>query len=302
MAAAIGAGLPIGEPTGNMVVDIGGGTTEVAVISLGGIVTSQSVRIGGDEMDDAIISFVKKEFRTDVQDSPADYVPTRAVFNYGSTACPARTVGSVYGSVRLRGHRSEPRYVRPRRPGRRRGGTVTEHSVDLALLVLRVTVGAVFLAHGINHVFGGGRIEGTGRWFESLGMKPGRLHAWTASVTEISSGGLLVLGLLTPVAAAGVVGVMLVAWITNHAKNGFFIFRPGEGYEYVMTLTLVGLAIGLLGPGDWSLDHAAGLQSHLAGWTGLWIAAGAGGGGALALLAIFWRPERTPAPGPEPSA
>ncbi len=62
MAAAIGAGLPIGEPTGNMVVDIGGGTTEVAVISLGGIVTSQSVRIGGDEMDDAIISFVKKEF------------------------------------------------------------------------------------------------------------------------------------------------------------------------------------------------------------------------------------------------
>jgi rod shape-determining protein MreB len=62
MAAAIGAGLPIDEPTGNMVVDIGGGTTEVAVISLGGIVTSQSVRIGGDEMDDAIISYVKKEF------------------------------------------------------------------------------------------------------------------------------------------------------------------------------------------------------------------------------------------------
>jgi len=50
------------EPTGNMVVDIGGGTTEVAVISLGGIVTSQSVRIGGDELDDAIVSFVKKEF------------------------------------------------------------------------------------------------------------------------------------------------------------------------------------------------------------------------------------------------
>jgi rod shape-determining protein MreB and related proteins len=62
MAAAIGAGLPVHEPTGNMVVDIGGGTTEVAVISLGGIVTSQSVRIGGDELDDAIVSFVKKEF------------------------------------------------------------------------------------------------------------------------------------------------------------------------------------------------------------------------------------------------
>jgi rod shape-determining protein MreB len=62
MAAAIGAGLPITEPSGNMVVDIGGGTTEVAVISLGGIVTSNSLRIGGDELDEAIISHVKKEF------------------------------------------------------------------------------------------------------------------------------------------------------------------------------------------------------------------------------------------------
>ena len=62
MAAAIGAGLPIHEPTGNMVVDIGGGTTEVAVISLGGIVTAQSIRVGGDEMDQAIITWVKKEY------------------------------------------------------------------------------------------------------------------------------------------------------------------------------------------------------------------------------------------------
>ncbi len=62
MAAAIGAGLPINEPTGNMVVDIGGGTTEVAVISLGGIVTSVSIRVGGDEMDQAIITFAKKEY------------------------------------------------------------------------------------------------------------------------------------------------------------------------------------------------------------------------------------------------
>ena len=62
MAAASGAGLPVSEPTGNMVVDIGGGTTEVAVISLGGIVTSQSVRVAGDELDDAIVQFVKKEY------------------------------------------------------------------------------------------------------------------------------------------------------------------------------------------------------------------------------------------------
>src|SRR5665809_127026 len=63
MAAAIGAGLPVGEPTGNMVMDIGGGTSEVAVISLGGIVVSQSIRIGGDELDDAIINYVKREYK-----------------------------------------------------------------------------------------------------------------------------------------------------------------------------------------------------------------------------------------------
>ena len=62
MAAAIGAGLPIHEPTGNMVVDIGGGTTEVAVISLGGIVTALSIRVGGDELDQSIISWVKREY------------------------------------------------------------------------------------------------------------------------------------------------------------------------------------------------------------------------------------------------
>src|SRR5918992_516585 len=62
MAAAIGAGLPVHEPTGNMIVDVGGGTTEVAVISLGGIVASQSVRVGGDELDDAIVQFIKKEY------------------------------------------------------------------------------------------------------------------------------------------------------------------------------------------------------------------------------------------------
>ena len=62
MAAAIGAGLPVQEPTGNMIVDIGGGTTEVAVISLGGIVASQSSRVGGDELDEAIIQYLKKEY------------------------------------------------------------------------------------------------------------------------------------------------------------------------------------------------------------------------------------------------
>lgn len=162
-------------------------------------------------------------------------------------------------------------------------------SINLVLLVLRGAAGAVMLAHGINHIFGGGKIAGTGRWFASLGMKPGIVHAWVASLTEIGGGSLLVLGLLTPFGGAAVIGVMLVAWITNHRGNGFFIFRPGEGWEYVMTLTFVGLALAVVGPGEWSLDNALDLLD-LDGATGLAIATVAGGGGALALLAGFWRP------------
>jgi rod shape-determining protein MreB len=74
MAAAIGAGLPVHEPSGNMVVDIGGGTSEVAVISLGGIVASQSVRVGGDELDEAIVQFIKKEYSLALGDRTAEEV------------------------------------------------------------------------------------------------------------------------------------------------------------------------------------------------------------------------------------
>src|SRR5215204_2069627 len=74
MAAAIGAGLPVQEPTGNMIVDIGGGTTEVAVISLGGVVASQSVRVGGDELDDSIIQYVKKEYSVALGERTAEEV------------------------------------------------------------------------------------------------------------------------------------------------------------------------------------------------------------------------------------
>jgi rod shape-determining protein MreB len=74
MAAAIGANLPVHEPSGNMVVDIGGGTTEVAVISLGGIVTAQSVRVAGDELDDAVLQYVKKEFSLAIGDRTAEEI------------------------------------------------------------------------------------------------------------------------------------------------------------------------------------------------------------------------------------
>jgi putative oxidoreductase len=101
--------------------------------------------------------------------------------------------------------------------------------VNLALLLLRAGVGAMILAHGWNHLFGGGGLEGTAGWFASMGLRPGKLHALMASVTELAAGVLLIVGLFTPLAAGALLGVMLVAWITAHRTNGFFIFRPGQG-------------------------------------------------------------------------
>ena len=74
MAAAIGAGLPVAEPTGSMVVDIGGGTSEVAVISLGGIVAAKSVRVGGDEFDSAITNFIKKKYNLLIGERTAEHI------------------------------------------------------------------------------------------------------------------------------------------------------------------------------------------------------------------------------------
>src|SRR5260370_41516193 len=123
------------------------------------------------------------------------------------------------------------------------------NSVNIAALVLRIAVGGTIMAHGWNHAFGGGKLPGTARWFESIGIRPGRVHALMATVTELGAGALLVLGLLTPLAAGAVVGTMLVALVANHLRNGFFIFRPGEGYEHVLMISLVPPARRALGGG-----------------------------------------------------
>ena len=164
----------------------------------------------------------------------------------------------------------------------------------VASLILRISVGITMLAHGWNHAFGGGKLPGTARWFESIGIRPGKLHALLATVTELGSGALLIAGLITPVAAAGVVGTMVVALVANHRKNGFFIFRPGEGYEYVLMIILVAVAIGALGGGKYSLDHVIGF--HLRTRYSVAVTAGAGVVGGLGLLAGFWRPARPAAP------
>ncbi len=96
MAAAIGAGLPVTEPTGSMVVDIGGGTTEVAVISLGGIVYARSVRVGGDKMDDAIISYIRRNHNLLVGESSAERIKKEI----GSACSPEEGEGR---SIEIRG-------------------------------------------------------------------------------------------------------------------------------------------------------------------------------------------------------
>jgi putative oxidoreductase len=163
------------------------------------------------------------------------------------------------------------------------------HPADIAALLLRAVLGTTLLAHGWNHAFGGGRIAGTTRWFASIGMRPARVHAWVATVTEIGSGALLILGLLTPLAAAGVLGTMLVALVTAHLRNGFFIFRPGQGYEYVLMICVAAVALAGTGAGWLSLDHVIGYP--LRGWAAYAVCLGAGGIGAALTLLTSWRPD-----------
>ena len=158
------------------------------------------------------------------------------------------------------------------------------HGLDYGVLFLRLALAITMAAHGINHHWRGGKLEGTGRWFESLGMKPGWLHARLATYTELGIAPLLFLGLLTPLAAAGAIGVMLVALITNHLKNGYFIFRPGEGYEYVLYILLTSFGLGLIGGGKYSLDNAFNIP-HMYGGYGFLLSL-LGVVGAIGLLVL----------------
>lgn len=99
MAAAIGANLPVTEPHGNMVVDIGGGTTEVAVISLGGIVYAQSVRVGGDKMDRAIISYIRRNYKLLIGESTAEYIK----IHLGSATLPDDPKAKEIPSLTVKG-------------------------------------------------------------------------------------------------------------------------------------------------------------------------------------------------------
>src|ERR1700752_5473638 len=100
---------------------------------------------------------------------------------------------------------------------------------DVGLLILRLVLGVTLALHGFNKFFGGGRIPGTARWFESIGMKPDKFHATVAATTEMAAGLGLAAGLLTPIPAAGFVSLMFVAGGAVQPAHGFFFLHGGWG-------------------------------------------------------------------------
>lgn len=163
---------------------------------------------------------------------------------------------------------------------------------NLAMLLLRLALGLTLAAHGYQKFFKGGRLPGTAAWFDSIGMKPGAMHARMAASTEVMAGLGLAAGVFTPLCAAAFVGVMTVAAYTVHRGN-FMIVR--NGWEYNFILAVAAVAVAMLGPGRYSLDHLLDIANNLDGYTGLAISAGLGLLGAVAQLLIFYKPEpKTP--------
>jgi putative oxidoreductase len=154
--------------------------------------------------------------------------------------------------------------------------------MDLALLVVRLVVGALMVGHGMQKLqgwFGGHGLEGTGAFFESLGLRPGRRNALAAGATEVAGGVLIAAGLLTPLGAAMLSAVMLAAIWTVHRPNG--IWAGDGGMEYNVVLLAVLFVVAGAGPGAWSLDHAFGIEAAGAGWALAQLAVGALGAAAI---------------------
>jgi putative oxidoreductase len=148
--------------------------------------------------------------------------------------------------------------------------------MEAGLLLIRVVIGGIMTAHGAQKLFGwfgGHGLAGTRGWLDSMGFKPARLHASVVGLAEFGGGALLALGLLTPLGAAAVAGVMFVAIATVHWRNGFF--NAQGGYEFNLLIAATAIALAITGPGEFSIDH-------LAGWT---LAGPTWGLAALALSA-----------------
>ncbi len=162
---------------------------------------------------------------------------------------------------------------------------------DLGLFLIRVVIGLIFAAHGAQKLFGwfgGYGLTGTGGFLEQLGFRPGKRYATAAGLSEFTGGLLFALGFLGAVGSALMVSVMIVAIVTVHRKNPFFVAT--NGMEHPLTFATVAVGIALTGPGRYSLDYALG-DYRLLTPTATWIILAIGIIGAFANLAM-----RRPAP------
>lgn len=155
--------------------------------------------------------------------------------------------------------------------------------MDIGLLLLRAVVGLTLAAHGAQKLFGwfgGHGLTATGEFLEKIGFVPGWRHAFLAGLIETGAGLLLALGLLTPLAAAGIVAVMLTAGLSVH-RTSFFL--TNGGYEYTLVLGAAAAAVAFTGPGAWSLDALLGLPGGSVPIGAAALAAGLVGGGGSVL-------------------
>jgi putative oxidoreductase len=127
--------------------------------------------------------------------------------------------------------------------------------MEWGLLLLRVVIGLLFAGHAMQKLagwFGGYGLAGTGGFFESIGIKPGRTMALAAGLAELIGGLLFAFGLFTPLAALLIVITMAIAIVKVHGKNGLWVTQ--NGYEFNLVLIVVAVSVALIGPGDYSLD------------------------------------------------
>lgn len=161
--------------------------------------------------------------------------------------------------------------------------------MNLALLALRLVVGLLFAGHGAQKLFGafkGAGLEGTAETFEKLRLRPSRWHALAAGCAEFGGGLLLAAGLLTPLAAAALIGVMVTAVTTVHARNG--LWNTEQGFEYNLVLVAAVFTIAAADAGAWSLDNAIGLDFGGAGWALAALGAGILGGVGAVIFGRGW--------------
>jgi putative oxidoreductase len=166
---------------------------------------------------------------------------------------------------------------------------MTDRDRDFAALLLRLAIGPMVIAHGYNKVFGKGGLEGTTRWFQSLGLEPGWVHARMAATTELGAGTLITLGALDPLPSAAIVGLMATAARTDHRGKGFFVFKGG--WEYTAFVAAAATALAALGSGRWSVDRLIGRKPRTGARVAL-LTAAFGLANSTALLAASYHPRQ----------